>query len=77
MRTLLAASLAFFPLLTAPAQQIDHRNGKTEMPRATAGQQKSDKGNSCAKYGAGFLQVPGTKTCIRIGGSISIEGRVH
>jgi hypothetical protein len=34
------------------------------------------KPNPCAEYGAGFVQVEGTSTCIRIGGSIGIGGGV-
>jgi hypothetical protein len=29
--------------------------------------------NSCAAYGAGFVKVEGTDTCVKIGGGISIE----
>jgi hypothetical protein len=28
----------------------------------------------CTGYGAGFVQVPGTDTCIKIGGWVSMEG---
>lgn len=34
------------------------------------------KPNPCAEYGAGFVQVEGTSTCIRLGGSIGIGGGV-
>jgi hypothetical protein len=34
------------------------------------------KPNPCAQYGTGFVQVEGTSTCIRIGGSVGIGGRV-
>lgn len=34
------------------------------------------KTNPCAQYGAGFVQVEGTSTCIRIGGSVGIGGGV-
>jgi pantothenate kinase len=34
------------------------------------------KPNICAQYGAGFLQVEGTSTCIRVGGSVGIGGGV-
>jgi len=51
------------------------------------GQQKSDKAafsakvlppkratpnNSCAAYGAGFVKVEGSETCVKIGGAIGI-----
>jgi hypothetical protein len=29
-------------------------------------------GNSCAAYGAGFVKVEGTDTCMRIGGAVGI-----
>jgi len=28
--------------------------------------------SSCAAYGAGFVKVDGTNTCVKIGGSISV-----
>jgi hypothetical protein len=28
--------------------------------------------NSCAAYGAGFIRLPDTGTCVKIGGSISV-----
>jgi Porin subfamily len=28
--------------------------------------------NSCAAFGAGFVKVDGTDTCVKIGGSVSI-----
>ncbi len=28
--------------------------------------------SSCAAYGAGFVKIDGTNTCVRIGGSISV-----
>ena len=29
--------------------------------------------NSCAAYGAGFVKVDGTGTCVHVGGSIRVE----
>lgn len=34
------------------------------------------KPNPCAEYGAGFVLVEGTSTCIRIGGSLGVAGGV-
>ncbi len=28
--------------------------------------------NQCSQYGAGFMQVPGSDTCMRIGGAIGV-----
>ena len=30
-------------------------------------------GNTCAAYGAGFVKVEGTDTCVKAGGAISID----
>ena len=32
--------------------------------------------NSCAEYGAGFVKIEGTDTCMKIGGSVSIGAGV-
>ena len=32
------------------------------------------KSNPCAQYGAGFVQVGDTTTCIKIGGGVTFEG---
>ena len=31
------------------------------------------RGNPCAMYGAGFIKIEGTNTCVKIGGSVSVE----
>ena len=33
--------------------------------------------NSCAGYGAGFVKLEGTDTCVRIGGSVSVGAGVR
>ncbi len=30
--------------------------------------------NPCAQYGVGFVKVAGSDTCVKIGGSVRIEG---
>jgi hypothetical protein len=32
--------------------------------------------NSCAAYGAGFIKVEGTDTCVQVGGSVSVGSTV-
>jgi len=31
------------------------------------------RGNSCAEYGAGFVKVDGSDTCVKVGGAVSVE----
>ncbi|ABE40156.1 porin [Rhodopseudomonas pseudopalustris] len=33
---------------------------------------KQAKGNPCAAFGAGFAQVEGSSTCVRIGGALEV-----
>lgn len=33
---------------------------------------KGTKSNSCAAYGAGFVKVEGTGSCVKIGGGIGV-----
>ena len=32
--------------------------------------------NACAEYGAGFVKIEGTSTCMKIGGAISVGAGV-
>ena len=32
--------------------------------------------NSCAEYGAGFVKVEGTDTCMKVGGAVSVGAGV-
>ena len=32
--------------------------------------------NSCADYGAGFIRIEGTNTCMKVGGAISVGAGV-
>jgi hypothetical protein len=35
--------------------------------------QQTVTGNPCAQYGVGFARVPGSNTCLKIGGSVGAE----
>jgi hypothetical protein len=50
-------------LLTPSRQRPSHEPAKV-TPHAAA--------RSCAEYGAGFVRVEGSDSCVRIGGSISV-----
>jgi hypothetical protein len=61
--------------------------GVAALAEEQAGHRKSDKaapsgkllplkratsGNSCAAFGAGFMKIEGTDTCMKIGGAVGI-----
>jgi hypothetical protein len=49
---------------------------KTSQPSSLAKSQPA-LGKSCSAFGAGFAQLPGTDTCVKIGGYVTIEGTVN
>jgi hypothetical protein len=77
MRTILFVLSATL-LLAAPVAAEQTRPLKFDQPADSktlpVKQPRSD--NSCAAYGAGFVKVEGTNTCVKIGGSISIGANV-
>ena len=37
---------------------------------------RSNSVNACAEYGAGFVRIEGTNTCMKIGGAVSVGAGV-
>ncbi|MDP1867186.1 MAG: porin [Bradyrhizobium sp.] len=70
---LLIAITALWPASSAAAEQPrpqkSDKSGSTvqQLPLKRAGAERS-----CAAYGAGFVRVDGTPTCVKIGGAVSI-----
>lgn len=60
--------------LIAPASAEQTRPLKFDQPGSTktlpVKEPKYD--SSCAAYGAGFVKIAGTNTCVKIGGSVSV-----
>ena len=71
---LLAILIAVLPASIAAAEQPVSQ--KADKPVTKLLPLKRDgAANSCAAYGAGFIKVEGTETCMRIGGNVNIEAR--
>jgi hypothetical protein len=47
----------------------DQRMATSKPRAATTGVAR----NACASYGAGFVQIDGTNTCVKMGGSVSVS----
>jgi hypothetical protein len=70
---LLAVTVTILPAMTAMAEAP--RGPKPDKPATSARQlplKGAGAGDACAAYGAGFVKVEGTGTCIQIGGSVAI-----
>ena len=65
------------PSAAAAAEQP--RSQKPDQA-ATAGRllplKRSNSANACAEYGAGFVKIEGTNTCMKIGGAVSVGAGV-
>jgi hypothetical protein len=72
MRTIVSVIiLAVLSVSAAPAQQS--RGGKPEkQAKSLPLRPAKAAANPCAEYGAGFVRIEGSSTCIKIGGSIGV-----
>jgi hypothetical protein len=72
MRTILPVIvLAILSVSAASAQQS--RDAKPDKPaKSLALRPAKAASNPCAEYGAGFVRIEGSSTCIKIGGSVSV-----
>jgi hypothetical protein len=67
---LLALMVTLLPTSTIAAGQSGPESKKPAKPITTS---RPIKSNSCAQYGAGFIQIQGTTTCVKVGGSVTFE----
>ena len=75
-------SLLVIVVVVLPASATFAEQPRVPKPdkAATSGKVLPLKGarsaNSCAEYGAGFVRIEGTNTCMKIGGAISVGAGV-
>jgi Porin subfamily len=59
----------------AVAQTLTDPNPKPSAPpAATTKSRPAAHVKNCAIYGPGFMAMPGSDTCIKIGGGVTVEG---
>ena len=75
-KSLLVMIAVVLPSVAAAAEQP--RSQKPD--KAISGKQlplkRSNSANACAEYGAGFVKIEGTNTCMKIGGAVSVGAGV-
>jgi hypothetical protein len=72
MRTILPVIvLAVLLASAASAQQSSDRKPGKPAPAAPPRPAKA-AANPCAEYGAGFVRLEGSSTCVKIGGSFGV-----
>ena len=81
MRTPLLILISLFVTSAAAAEALRLPPAERPQAGATAAPLKGGAGKaragSCASYGPRFVMVEGTGTCVKIGGSISIDTTVR
>jgi hypothetical protein len=72
MRTIFSVIvLAVLSISAASAQQS--RDGKpNKQAKSLSPRPAKAAANPCAEYGAGFVRIEGSSTCMKIGGSIGV-----
>jgi hypothetical protein len=58
----------------AAAQTLTEPNPHTKVTSPHAKSPPTARMKSCSLYGAGFVNVPGTDACIKVGGYVTVEG---
>lgn len=74
MRSILLAIAvtALWPASSAAAEQPRQQKSDKSISTRQLPLKGADADRSCAAYGAGFVRVDGTQTCVKIGGAVSI-----
>jgi hypothetical protein len=76
-KSLLVMMAVMFPALAAVAEQPRlQKSDKAAASRNLLPLKRSNSANACAEFGAGFVKVEGTNTCMKIGGAISVGAGV-
>jgi hypothetical protein len=76
----LAAAAAIALIVTiesnAAAQTLTAPNlpARQSAPPAAAQPGPNKHVNSCAQFGPGFVTLPGSDVCVKIGGSVNVQG---
>jgi hypothetical protein len=61
----------------APTLIAPQAPSKTSRPVAPAKPKPAGRMNPCSVYGEGFVNVPGSDTCVKVGGYVRSDARVR
>ncbi|WOH63023.1 hypothetical protein [Bradyrhizobium sp. BWA-3-5] len=73
---LLAIALILSSVAAVAEQPRPHKPYKVAPSGKELPLKRPNSTNACAEYGAGFVRVEGTGTCVKIGGAVSIGAGV-
>jgi hypothetical protein len=76
-KSLLVMMAVVLPAVAALAEQPRlQKSDKAAISGQSLPLKRPSSANACAEYGAGFVKVEGTNTCMKIGGAVSIGAGV-
>lgn len=76
MKPAVIAFLLLSTTLPGPAPAGELRQKPQNKPAALPAP-KQTRSNPCAEFGPGFVQVEGSSTCVRLGGSIGVGAGIR
>jgi hypothetical protein len=72
-KSFLVIAVLMLPASRAPAEQPGiQKPDRTTPPAGTLPVKPATSANSCAAYGAGFVKLEGSETCVKVGGAASV-----
>jgi hypothetical protein len=72
-KSLLAIAALMLPASGAPAEQRGiQKPDRSTPPAKVLPLKRATSANSCAAYGAGFVKIEGSETCVKVGGAVSV-----
>jgi hypothetical protein len=73
----IATAATLFVTIGAGAQTLTNPNPPApSRPPPGAKPDTSAHVKSCSAYGAGYVNIPGTDACVKVGGSVTVGGSV-
>jgi len=76
-KSLLVMTAAVLSSIAAAAEQPrPQKADKAATPGKLLPLKRSNSASACAEYGAGFVRIEGTNTCMKIGGAVSVGAGV-
>jgi hypothetical protein len=76
-KLILPAIIVVLSSVHAVAEQPPrHKSGNAALSGKSLPVKRTGSADACAEYGAGFIRIEGTNTCMKIGGAIGVGGGI-
>jgi hypothetical protein len=76
LKVLLVTAIMLSSFAAVAQQTSPPKPAKATSPGKSLPLKRPSSANACAEYGAGFVMVEGSSTCVKLGGTLSIGAGV-